>query len=1023
MKNIRNFITGRSDFTTLLFLVDIIILSLISFNNELIFHFFAELTTIVISVSLFAILWTIRRKIDNGYFTVLGIGLVFIAILDALHIMTFEEINIIQINNYEHSLYFFIAARFLEGVTFLIAPICIGKRTNENLAGSAYSLVTAGMIYAIFNGRLPALIHANGEFSSFKNSLEIIILLIFFSALIFMYLKRTNFAKGIFQIIFLSISLAAISEVIIAVNTSQDHIVSVIGLILKIISYFFMFQLILVIGIEKPQDIFYHSLKENWEQLHDLIDNLSEGIGIIDLQDRFKFSNPAADRIFGLKTGGTIGKKIIDFIPESQQQIYLDHKSSNKKKNLTYEIDIIHPNKQKRTLIITSSPHMMNNDFLGVFIAFHDITKRKKEVAKLEEARRMFQTLFMDAPIRIWELDESKVKKEIEKLRQQGIEDFNTYLHQNLDMVKKLVGMIRINTYNKLVDSYYAIDNNRIESLTQIFLEESYYYFIEEILSVANNQTKKNYEMKTKTPSGDIRFSIVNWAVLPGHEQDYSRVIISADDVTERKKTEIDLKVSEEKFRQLAENADSGIGHVDLSGRIIFLNKKILELIDIHTDDYQKNDSEIIFGEDWGKIIKKRIKEISRSNKAVNYNDCINLPGGERWFFSNYTPIFNDQQKCNGVQIIFNDITNQKRLENELQSLARFPEENPYPVMRISKDNRVTYTNQSGQEILKVWGYDGKKQLTTEVREIVQSCLRDEQPKINEVQVNQNTISLYFTPIPDMDYVNIYGRDITELKRAETKLLEYSKGLEKNVAEKTKELVHAQEQLLRQEKLATMGQLASSVGHELRNPLAVINNSSYMLRLNDKKQDKTSQEYLDIIDQEIANANKIITDLLTFARIKPVDLNQIDIYSLIENVLKKFSQPENVKVTKKLAHNLPLVYIDIKQIEQVIANLITNAYQAIPVEGEVIIEGKEVDNQVRVDFIDNGIGIPKENMEKIFEPLFTTKAKGIGLGLTVSKMLAEINEGRIEVKSTVGKGSIFSLFLPVRNADERIEKH
>ena len=165
----------------------------------------------------------------------------------------------------------------------------------------------------------------------------------------------------------------------------------------------------------------------------------------------------------------------------------------------------------------------------------------------------------------------------------------------------------------------------------------------------------------------------------------------------------------------------------------------------------------------------------------------------------------------------------------------------------------------------------------------------------------------------------------------------------------------------------------------------------------------------------MASANKIITDLLTFARIKPANMDLAQPNLLVENILGKFPHPENVIVKNQLTNELSQVYIDKQQIEQVIANLIINAYQAMPAGGELTITGSNVRGNVRIEFADTGVGISPENIDKIFEPLFTTKLKGIGLGLTVSKILTEINGGKIKVKSTVGKGSTFSLSLPIEN--------
>ncbi len=249
-----------------------------------------------------------------------------------------------------------------------------------------------------------------------------------------------------------------------------------------------------------------------------------------------------------------------------------------------------------------------------------------------------------------------------------------------------------------------------------------------------------------------------------------------------------------------------------------------------------------------------------------------------------------------------------------------------------------------------------------------------------------------------------------ERNQAEEKLKEYSERLEEMI----EELKDAQEELVRKEKLAVLGQLSGGVGHELRNPLGVINNAVYYLKTILTDADETTKEYLDMISSEVQNSEKIVSDLLDFSRIKPSEREETEISEMIDGVRKRHAPPENVKITVDITEDLPPVYVDPRQIGQVLDNLITNAYQAMPEGGELNIESKKVKNKVHILFKDTGSGISKENMKKLFEPLFTTKARGIGMGLSVSKNLAESNSGRIEIESEEGKGSTFTIILPTR---------
>jgi len=225
-----------------------------------------------------------------------------------------------------------------------------------------------------------------------------------------------------------------------------------------------------------------------------------------------------------------------------------------------------------------------------------------------------------------------------------------------------------------------------------------------------------------------------------------------------------------------------------------------------------------------------------------------------------------------------------------------------------------------------------------------------------------------------------------------------------------------EEQLVRKEHLAILGQLAGGVGHELRNPLGVISNAVYYLQTILPDADETTKEYLEMIASEVGNSEKIVSDLLDLSRAKPAERQEIAVSDLVARLLEKQPPPEKVKVTTKIASDLPPVFVDSRQIGQVLVNLVINAYQAMPEGGRLTIKARAEKGQVYLSITDTGCGISQENMERLFEPLFTTKAKGIGLGLAVSKNLLEANGGSIEVESKEGKGSTFTVILPTKEA-------
>jgi PAS domain S-box-containing protein len=268
-------------------------------------------------------------------------------------------------------------------------------------------------------------------------------------------------------------------------------------------------------------------------------------------------------------------------------------------------------------------------------------------------------------------------------------------------------------------------------------------------------------------------------------------------------------------------------------------------------------------------------------------------------------------------------------------------------------------------------------------------------------------------------YIIAVGRDITERKRAEEALKEYSERLEEMVNERTNELRDAQEELVRKEKLVVLGRLAGGIAHELRNPLGTIKNASYFLNMVMEEPEPEVKEVLEILEKEVETSERIISNLLDFARAKSPIRRKVDINDVVQEALSHTPVPQSIKVVNQLDEALPTILADPDQLAQVFGNIILNAMQAMPESGRLVVKTSEVfrkpsrSREVTISFTDTGLGIPEENLEEIFEPLFTTKAKGIGLGLALAKTLVEGHGGTIEIESEVEKGSTFTVKLPI----------
>jgi signal transduction histidine kinase len=255
-----------------------------------------------------------------------------------------------------------------------------------------------------------------------------------------------------------------------------------------------------------------------------------------------------------------------------------------------------------------------------------------------------------------------------------------------------------------------------------------------------------------------------------------------------------------------------------------------------------------------------------------------------------------------------------------------------------------------------------------------------------------------------------------EISRDERSLLKLNSDLASRIEAGERSLEETREKMLRQDKLATIGKLAGSVSHELRNPLGVISNSIYYLKTIVKISDERVQKHLDLIKEQAERANKVIKDLLDFARTKPEEPALIEIPQLVQQALDLVQKPENIEVTTSLDSSLPKLVLDPLKMQQVFQNIISNAYQAMPNGGSFQVTAVRNDKTVEIAFKDTGEGISNENLPKLFEPLFSTKINGTGLGLVIAKEIIEYYHGKIEVASSLGIGTTFTITLPVRES-------
>ena len=509
-------------------------------------------------------------------------------------------------------------------------------------------------------------------------------------------------------------------------------------------------------------------------------------------------------------------------------------------------------------------------------------------------------------------------------------------------------------------------------------------------------------------------------------------------DITERKETELEKLQIEERFRTIFNKSFQFALILDVNGTILDMNELCHEACGSLAESSM---GKPFWEADWWsefpdvqqktRIAIRKVQEGESATDEVNFRDKeSNIHQGIRIF----SPIRDENGTLNFISVTGLDVTDRTRalmaLKESEENFRLLTVNSPDMMMVQSPDGIITYINPQAKDVI---GYTPDEITSINVFD---SIYPDDVEMV--LEANRNALSgqeiinceyrfskpsgeivwLDHTARPIMIDGKLTGiqstiRDITPRKLMDQELKHYRDHLEELVTERTRELAQAQEKLLRQERLAALGKVAGSVSHELRNPMATMNNAAFFLRMVLEDPDPDVLKSIEIIENEIQGSTRIIETLLDFARSPPASPRQgVDVNEAIQSALLGQDVPENINVISNLDHELDDIMADPVHLQQAIHNIILNGIQAMPDGGTLTLTTSvSEDNGIVVRISDTGVGMSETVRDNLFEPLFSTKAKGIGLGLPLSKTLIEMNGGGIVVDSTEGEGSTFTIRL------------
>jgi len=445
----------------------------------------------------------------------------------------------------------------------------------------------------------------------------------------------------------------------------------------------------------------------------------------------------------------------------------------------------------------------------------------------------------------------------------------------------------------------------------------------------------------------------------------------------------------------------------DGSIKFLFLSDGCKELFNLEPDCIKEDSGALMnrFNASDRADFYQLIAESAATARPCHWQGCGWFNDEERWFHVACRPqrLSNDEVVWDGLMT---DITDFKRLELENEQLARFPVENPNPVMRANAAGLVVYANKAGIDLLNGWSRKVGEALPDELFDPVMRLKGSGNCECMEARCRDRVYSIVLASVEDTDYVNLYARDITEARDAEN------------------QLIRANEILREHDRLKS--EFVSTVSHELRTPLCIFKNiiSNAMAGVMGKISRKL-YESLQMADQSVDRLSRIISDFLDISRIEAncleLNLRSLDVATVVDDVvgaLQTLARAKGITIDIDLCGDARMVKADPDRLAQILTNLIGNAIKFIPANGHITVKTTNCRDHIQFTVEDDGPGLTEQQRELIFDRFVQIHLisgpgeHGTGLGLTITKELVEMHGGRIWVESTLGQGCRFHFTLP-----------
>jgi PAS domain S-box-containing protein len=862
-------------------------LLLTSLHSYLLFHSMVEMFSVVVSFAMFTVFWNSRRYLNDNWLVLLGIGFLSVGALDFVHMLAFKGMGVFDADA-DLATQIWVAARYTEGFTLLAALLMRNRRIRVVETFLLYGATTTALLGGIFSGNFPTCFDPDSGLTPFKVVSEVVVCVLLALSLLLLVRNRRQFSPEVFRLLAAAIIISIVSEVTFTTYVSAFDLANAAGHLLKVVAVYLLYKIFVEQGLRQPYSLLFRDLKrresalrESEEEMRLITDSMPALISYVDAEGYYRFANRAYEEWFGGGGKGVVGRHAREVLGEDIFTTLLPYMERVVRgESVAYERKVTGERGDRHVHAELVPRFDERKRVVGFFALVHDMTERVRAEEALRKSESEYRALF--------ELAGSA----------KGQTDATT---------KRF---IRVNR------RFCEITGYSEEELLQMTSEEVTHpddrvhdrELYEQV--VAGNQTGWSVEKRYVRKDGRIIWVQVTGTLIRGDDGRPLHTVAAVNDVTDRKHFEDKLRESEERFRVAITHA--------------------------------------------GIIVTTQDADL-------------------RYTWAYNTRMFKPEQILG-------------KLDSDL-----LPPEDAERLMGVKR--RVLATGEGARVVVEA-AADGEKR----VFDLAIQPLRD---------ASENVVGLTTAAF-----------DITEQKRIEQELRLLTQTLEERVVARTADLERSQAALRQSERLAAIGQMITGLSHESRNALQR-NRACIELLMRRFQDNSQAMPLLEEAARAQADLQRVHDEVRDYSG--PITLERSlqplsDVWREAWAHLEPLRAKKEGVLIERVECGDTIAAVDRFRMRQVFRNLLENSLAACDAPATITLSCTDAElggkPARRISVRDNGPGLTEEQAKRIFEPFYTTKTKGTGLGMAIVKRIVESHEGRIEIYPNPGQGLEVILTVP-----------